>query len=145
MKKRSLLLLIALVLACSSHAPEANDPAASSKGHQAKLTLRADPRQGFAPMNVTFHAVLLNVSETDSSYYCLKEEWEFGDGSLSSQKPNCEPLGEGGKIETDFIVEHEYQNPGTYTASFTLGEKKIRSSKVAVTVLQNVRSPNDGQ
>jgi hypothetical protein len=145
MKKRSLLLLILLLLACSSHAPEANDPAASPKGSHPKLTLRADPRQGFAPMNVTFHAQLLNVNDTDKEYYCLKEEWEFGDGALSSQKRNCEPLAEGAKIETDFIVEHEYQNPGTYVAGFTLGEKKIRSSKVSVTVLQNVRSPNDGQ
>jgi len=117
----------------------------SSSGKGPKLTLRADPRQGFTPLRPTFHAQLINVDDTDSKYHCLKEEWDFGDGAVSSQKADCEPLAAGAKIETDFITDHEYQNPGTYTVSFTLGEKdnKIRSSKVTVTALQNLRSPND--
>lgn len=141
MKKLSLLLL--LFLACSSHTNQApqTQPTQTTDVHS-NLMLRADPRQGFAPLRVTFHAELKGVSDADKTYHCLKEEWDFGDGAVSSQTPNCEPLPAGGKIERDYITDHLYNDAGTFAVGFTLGEKKLRSNKITVTVLQNLRSPN---
>ena len=145
MKKFLLPLLVVLVLCCSSHTDRSSQQTAApthSDSKHAVLALRGDPRQGFAPLRVTFHAELKGILDGDSTYYCSKEEWEFGDGAVSSQTPNCEPMASGTKMETDFIMDHVYDDPGTYTAGFTLGEKKLRSNKVTITVLENLRSPN---
>jgi len=108
------------------------------------ISLRADPRTGFAPLRVTFHAVLNGVSDTDATFHCIKQEWDFGDGAVSSQTPNCEPLAAGAKIETEFIYDHVYENKGSYSAGFALGDKKkMRSNKVSVNVLQNLERPDD--
>jgi hypothetical protein len=148
MRKLLALFLLLLIVACSSHtAPqtkETTNALSSPPPHSgASLQIHADPRQGFAPLRVTFHAVLSGISDSDANFHCLKEEWDFGDGAISSQTPNCEPLVAGGKIEMEFITDHLYDNDGNYTIGFTLGDKnKIRSNKVTVTVLENLRNAN---
>jgi hypothetical protein len=136
-----ILLFVSLITACSSH-KSTEDPQASSEDGP-RLKLSAFPRQGFAPMRVSFNGILEGVSQTDAEYYCLQEEWEFGDGAVSSEQPNCVPLGEeGSELKVNFFVEHLYYEKGTYTIWLTLGDKKIKSNQVAVVVLESEIGPN---
>ena len=127
------ILVCAAFLGCSAN--RSAEKPGELKG-PVKLTIIADPRQGFAPVAISFKAQLSGASETDPAYYCLQEEWDFGDGSVSSDKPNCEPYAAGSKVTREFFVEHVYQNEGIYTAKFKLGDK-LRSNPVAVNVLEN--------
>ena len=146
---RKFFLLVVVFLSCSSHtgtptkqATDSSSTSATSSG--VSISLTAEPRTGFAPLRVTFRAVLNGVSDTDPTFHCIKQEWDFGDGAVSGQTPNCEPLESGAKIETEFIVEHVYQDKGNYSAGFTIGDKKkTHSNKVSVNVLQNLQRPDD--
>jgi PKD repeat protein len=137
MRKRLLsFILVLLWIGCSSHkstvgeAPETGKP---------KLMLSAAPRQGFAPLRVTFHATLEGVAENSEEFYCLKEEWDFGDGAVSSETPNCDPYSPETRITIEFFTEHLFEDPGSYSASFTLGDKKLRSARISITALESTR------
>jgi len=127
----SIFVLCMLLFGCGAHEPKEPLP----KG--AHLTLTATPRQGFAPLRVSFHVVLENVPENDKSFYCLKEEWDFGDGAVSAEQPQCAPYGPDTKVNTEYFVEHVYENLGSYDVFFTLGDKKIRSNKIQINALEN--------
>ena len=135
-----ILVLIATVclLGCGGHAAPQATPSAPGAPD---MILSANPRQGFSPLRVTFRVVLEGVAENNAEWHCLKEEWDYGDGSISSQKPNCEQFTSDSKITTEFYSDHVYEIPGGYTAGFTLGDKKLRSNKVGVRVLESVRTP----
>src|SRR5947208_15316305 len=60
------------------------------------LDLSAYPRQGLAPLRVTFHAVLQGVAESDSNFKCLYQEWDFGDGRVSGEQADYK----GGTMKT---------------------------------------------
>jgi hypothetical protein len=135
-----ILLFVSLIAGCSSHQSPGQQ---SSSDDGPRLKLSAFPRQGFAPMRVSFNGILEGVTKTDAEYYCLQEEWEFGDGAVSSEQPNCVPLEEeGSELKINFFVEHVYYEKGTYTIWLTLGDKKIKSNQVAVVVLESEIGPN---
>lgn len=137
-----LSLSLALLINCSSHTE--NDPGARTESGEPKITLTAHPRQGFAPFHVSFTARLTGVAENSKEHYCLQEEWDFGDGAVSSQQPNCEPYTDSTKIEQDFFAEHVFGDQGSFTVRFTLGDKKkLRSNQLAIVVLEG--KPNLGR
>ena len=99
------------------------------------MSLEAFPRQGFAPLNVTLHATLDGVSQTDQRFACLYQEWNFGDGRVSGEKQNCQNAPSADqKIDTEFITEHVFTKSGNYLISFRLGNNQIVSKRIAVTV-----------
>ena len=91
-------------------------------------------------MRVSFHALLTGIDEHDQQYYCMKEEWDFGDGAVSSESNQCPPFSFDTKITTEFFVEHLYNNVGNYTIYFTLGDHRIRSNNTTVNVVAS-RTP----
>src|SRR5580765_2073716 len=98
----SILVLCMFLIECVSHEPKAPIPKEPlPKG--AHLTLTATPRQGFAPLRVSFHVILENVPENDKSFYCLKEEWDFGDGAVSAEQPQCDPWSPESKVNTEYF------------------------------------------
>lgn len=122
-----------LFLGCSSHtSPDASAPAAGPR-----LTVQASPRQGFAPLRVIFHATLSGVQENDPEYYCLKEEWDFGDGAVSAEERNCLPHTPETRITTEFFAEHVYEAKGEYVAKIRLGDGKIGYRSVTVNVIED--------
>lgn len=90
------------------------------------------------PMRVSLNVDLQGVSENDKEYYCLPEEWDFGDGAVSAEQPNCEEFVDGKtKVNTHFFAEHVFEEDGNYTIRFTLGDPvKIRSNQVGIVVLE---------
>lgn len=117
----------------------------SENAKKPKLTLTVYPRQGFGPMHVSINGKLDNVSKSDKEFYCLQEEWEFGDGAVSSEQSNCEEFSEGSEVKLQFFAEHIYEDAGTYTIWLTLGDKKIRSNQIAVVVLESDISKQQGR
>lgn len=109
----------------------------SANSKKPKLTLTAYPRQGFGPMHVSINGKLENVSKGDKEFYCLQEEWDFGDGAVSSEQANCEEFKDGSEVKLQFFAEHVYEDAGSYTIWLTLGDHKIRSNQIAVVVLES--------
>ena len=144
MSKKSLCVLILfLTLACSSHPAKEE----SSGGHDKssiKFDLSAVPRQGFAPLHVSFKGTLQGVDPKDAKYLCLRENWDFGDGAVSSEKPNCDEKDPDIKVKTDFFADHTYENEGNYTIRLSLGEEGkevIRSRQVSLRILERDLQP----
>ena len=137
------VLMVLLVLGCSSHPAKEE----SSGGHDkssVKFELSAAPRQGFAPLHVNFKGTLEGVDPNDEKYYCLRENWDFGDGAASSEKPNCDPYGPEAKIRTDFFADHTYEKEGNYTIRLSLGEEGkevIRSRQISLRILERDLQP----
>ncbi len=134
------LLIVYLLAGSALHQTQSATPA-----KKPKLVLTAYPRQGFGPMRVSINGTLEGVSKSDKDYYCLQEEWEFGDGAVSSEQANCEPFGEDSEIKTNFFAEHIYEDEGNYTIWLTLGDKKIKSNQVVVIVLESDISRQPGR
>ena len=142
-KKLFLVVLFFSVIACSGRPADEQASADPSTPPGIKLKLEASPRQGFGPLHVSLTARLEGVAENDQRYYCMQEEWDFGDGAKSSEKPNCEPFGPDTKIKTEFFSDRTYDDEGAYTIRFVLGEEgkeRIRSRPITVNVL--VRGQN---
>src|SRR5580765_2003559 len=118
-----------LLAGCSSH-----QAASDQSTHGAHLNVKADPRQGFAPLRVTFHVLLEGVADNDENFYCMKEEWEFGDGAISTEKPNCDPFTPESKVTKEFFVEHQFYKTGNYSARFKLGDH-LKSIPINISVL----------
>jgi hypothetical protein len=96
------------------------------------IFVEAHPRVGFAPLRVSFKAVLNNISGNDQAFACLWESWAFGDGAVSSEKKNCVPEA---TVNTEFFGEHVYRDAGAYQLQFVLGDNQVVSRPVLVRVL----------
>lgn len=138
MKLFSAVFLLLLVAGCSSRGAQQKSTSPSS---ETKLAITASPRQGFKPLRVTFRGELDTADPNDKDLYCLQEEWDFGDGAKSTEKPNCDPHSADTRIKTEFFTEHVYEKFGNYKVRFTLGDKKVRSRQIAVVVLERNAGP----
>lgn len=137
------LALLAFLISCSAAKPQfarsefigsppSNLP--SIESDDPRLILEVSPQVGYAPSRVTLHAVLRHVSSSDPRYTCLQEEWDFGDGSISGQKLNCQSnFNEDANFE--YVVEHMYRSSGSYLVQFRLGDGAIYSNRVNVHVI----------
>jgi PKD repeat protein len=142
-KKSRFVLLVFLLLGCSSH-PAKEESSGGQDKSSVKFELSAAPRQGFAPLHVSFKGTLEGVDPNDEKYYCLRENWDFGDGAASSEKPNCDPYGPDTKIKTQFFGDHTYSREGNYTIRLTLGEEGkevIRSRQISLRILERDLQP----
>jgi len=140
------LLIIALLLLClsCSSRPASQQETPDRTSGDLKLILNAAPRQGFAPLRVSFEGNLSGAETNDRKYYCLQEEWDFGDGAKSTEKPNCDPFGPDTKIKTEFFVDHVFEKEGNYTIKLALGEEgkdQIHSRQVSIVVLERSLNP----
>jgi PKD repeat protein len=144
MMRKLVFILLLFTFACSSRSGNQQDPVDSSTG-EVKLILNASPRQGFAPMHVTLQGNLGGAGVNDQKYYCLQEEWDFGDGAKSTEKPHCDPWGPDAKVKTEYFVDHEYDQAGNYTIRLVLGEEgstQVHSRQVSIVVLERELQPN---
>jgi hypothetical protein len=128
-----------LFLAACSSKTASNGTSDTSVPGGAVIAISAAPRQGFAPLRVTLRGELRGVDENNEEYYCLQEEWDFGDGAKSTEKPNCDPYSPDTKVKAEFFADHVYEKHGNYTVRLVLGEKKLRSRQITVSVIERDR------
>ena len=82
MKKWIWVLAIFVILVGISSDQGSTESSKNSKKDSPRLVLSASPRQGLSPHHVAINARLEGVSDHDQDWYCLKEEWDFGDGVI---------------------------------------------------------------
>jgi hypothetical protein len=143
---RAAVVLTALSLLAPAFAA-AGDEDDAKKGKKPGLLLRASPRYAFSPVNVFFTAELKGGDDVEEMY-CPEVEWEWDDGGKSVQEADCEPFGEGSKIERRFTANHTFQRAGLYRVRVTLRKtgRNITSQTVQVTVRAGLgdSSPDPG-
>lgn len=140
MKYTALALALLLLVGCSGHQAASSLPGTGG----VHLNLKANPRQGFAPLMVTLHVVLEGVDEHDQRFYCLKEEWDFGDGAVSAEAPDCAPFAADTKIAGEFFADHVFKNTGVYSVRFKLGDH-YKSAPLSINVLENRTGAESGK
>jgi hypothetical protein len=135
------VLLLFFVAGCSSKSSPQTGVNGSDGG--AIITITATPRQGFAPLRISFRGELEGVEPNNEEYYCLQEEWDFGDGAISSEKPNCDPFSPDSRVKKEFYADHVYDTAGNFTVRLVLGDEKVRSRQISVVIVDRDRGYNE--
>ena len=106
------------------------------------VNLRATPISGFAPMNVVLTATVTGGPNDYEPFYCPTIEWEWGDGTKSESKVDCDPY-EAGKSEIvrTYRVDHRFNIGGDLRVQFRLKQKNktVGSASVMVRIQPSIR------
>ncbi|MEE9263751.1 MAG: PKD domain-containing protein [Vicinamibacteria bacterium] len=98
----------------------------------------SDPRSGFRlTVTVRVTAELEGEPDDPEKYYCLDEEWDWGDDrNPSLHEVDCDPFEPGMEITRRFSSSNQYKYPGTYTIRLRLknGRKTVISGTAKVQV-----------
>jgi hypothetical protein len=99
-----------------------------------KITLKAQPLISISPSKVTLRAELVGGANDYEEFYCPTIEWDWGDGTQSESRSDCEPY-EAGKseIKRRFTVEHVFR-AGNYQISFRLKRRDKAIAQATATV-----------
>lgn len=114
----SLLFILTLLIA----GPKIKEP---------ELVLRASPQMAIGPVEVLFTAELKGGEDTEK-WHCLKQEWEWPDGTLSTKQSDCEPF--SGKIDRRWN-ERRMVGSGDYEIFFRLYSGKKRLAETSVKLM----------
>jgi hypothetical protein len=109
---------------------------AAAKHAALRIELRAAPRAAPAPVRVVFTVEL--VGGTDDALRCLVFDWEWGDGTRSSQEGECPAEGAAGpeKAERLFQASHEYRQKSRPEVKVTVrrGDRVLGSNGIHLVV-----------
>lgn len=86
---------------------------------------------GMAPLNI--HLIAELKGEPSEEWYCLAEEWEWPDGTKSTQQSDCEPF--KGETENFWSKWYQARGPGDYNFTFRLLKGKKVKAEATVQVL----------
>ncbi|HEY8535413.1 MAG TPA: hypothetical protein VIL25_03155 [Vicinamibacterales bacterium] len=106
------------------------------------LHLRVTPAVVFSPARVRVDAELRGGSDDSPELYCPGVEWDWGDGTRSEARTDCEPFEPGkSEIQRRFTASHQYNMPGRYEVRLRLkrGNKVILAGQVNVQVRPGAR------
>ena len=138
MKLSLLSALIGLVCLSDPAILAGQGDAKALEAKRPKLTLRAQPSVGIAPVRIVLTGELQGGSDDFEEYYCPTVEWAWGDDTSSESTLDCEPY-EAGKsqIKRRFTVEHVFRRQGTYKVYFHLKRRdKIMGSTSTIVQVQ---------
>jgi hypothetical protein len=111
------------------------------------LSLRATPPVGFSPLRVRIVVDVRGGADDYADFYCPAIEWDWGDGTNSSNSEDCDPY-EAGKstIRRRYSIEHVFRQPGAFQISFRLKKRDrvIASTSANVQVRPGVRDDLGG-
>jgi len=110
------------------------------------VNLKPNPPMSFSPARVTVTAELRGGADTDEELYCPGLEWDWGDGTISEAKEDCEPF-EAGKsaVKRRWINTHTFETAGNYRIVLRLkrGSKSVVSGNTTVQVKPGARDMTD--
>jgi hypothetical protein len=99
-----------------------------------KVTLKAQPMISMSPSKVTLRAELVGGSNDFEDFYCATVEWDWGDGTQSESKADCEPYQRGkSEIKRRFTVDHIFR-AGYYQVAFRLKQRDKAVASATTTV-----------
>ena len=142
----------ALALACAAGLTYAGSVHASSepggggeaadKGKKPSISLRTSPQTGFSPLRVVATAELRGGDNHYEDFYCPVIEWEWGDGTRSEQRVDCDPY-EAGKSEVRrrYTIERQFPTAGEYRVVFRMKQNNriVGSAQTLLRVRPGVR------
>ncbi len=86
---------------------------AAVQNKKPSIKLKANPAIGMPPFRVVVTAELTGGSNDFEEFYCASVEWDWGDGTTSEVKADCDPYEPGkSEIKRRFVQEHIYQSTG---------------------------------
>ena len=144
-------IAVSAVLASLAWTTVAAGPAADKDDKDKKVkgpsvTLRPNPPMSFSPARVTVTAELRGGVDTDEELYCPGLEWDWGDGTISEAKEDCEPF-EAGKstVKRRWISTHTFETAGNYRIILRLkrGSKSVVSGNTTVQVKPGARDMSE--
>lgn len=99
----------------------AQDRSAGSKPKKPAISVRTSPQTGFSPLRVVATAELRGGSNDYEDFYCPVTEWEWGDGTRSEQRVDCDPY-EAGKSEVRrrYTVDRTFHTSGEFRVIFRM-------------------------
>ena len=124
----------ALPVACV-FALAANSGTVAADKKKPSLTMRAMPASGFAPLKVSVSVLIQGGADDYQDFYCPSIEWDWGDGTRSEEKIDCEPY-EAGKseIRRSFRSDHKFDIGGDFRVQFRLKQKKKTVASTSTTI-----------
>ena len=127
---------MAVVAAAAVSAQKDGAKERESDNKRPKITLKAQPIISISPSRVTLRAELVGGSNDYEEFYCPTVEWDWGDGTQSESRTDCEPYQSGkSEIKRRFTVEHVFR-AGYYQVAFRLkrNDKALASATTTVQV-----------
>jgi hypothetical protein len=113
------------------------------RGKRPRITLKAQPTVGRAPMRSLFSAELVGGSDDFEEYYCPTVSWEWSRGNASQSSSDCEPYEEGKSvIRRRYSAEHTFRYSGTYRVYFSLSRQ---NKEVGTAFINIVVQPGAGE
>jgi hypothetical protein len=106
-----LFLALVAVLAMTVPSGAAVESAAQKQNKKPSIKLKANPTVGMSPYRVVVTAEVTGGSDDFEDFYCASVEWDWGDGTTSQSKEDCDPY-EAGKsqIKRRYTQEHTYRS-----------------------------------
>lgn len=132
-------LAVAVPVAAGGQLKDAKDPK-DRDDRRPRITLKAQPVISMSPSKVTLRAELVGGANDYEEFYCPTVEWDWGDGTQSESRSDCEPY-EAGKseIKRRFTVEHIFR-AGRHQIAFRLKrrDKALAQVTTAIQVQEGV-------
>ena len=146
MKYFSLPLAIAFALSAAAVASAGADRTVD-KEKKPTLKLKASPAIAFSPARVVLTGDLTGGKNDNQQLYCAAIEWEWGDGTTSNQKADCDPYVAGeSEIKRHFVVDRVFDTSGDYHVTLTLkqGGKVVAIGSTLVKIRPGLREGGGG-
>jgi hypothetical protein len=135
------LLLLAVLLAVAFTAgaapPQGQDTdKQQNRNKRPKITVKAQPTMGRAPLRVLFSAELVGGADDYEEYYCPTVVWEWSRGNASQSEVDCPPY-EAGKstIRRRYTTEHTFRTFGSFRVYFSLVHRDREVGTAAINVV----------
>ena len=123
MKKFSLPLVIAFTLSAAA-VVSAGAGKPLDKDKKPTLKVKASPAIAFSPARVVLTADLSGGASDNEELYCAAIEWQWGDGTKSDQKVDCDPYVAGkSEVKRHFVVDRTFDTSGDYHVTLSLKQK----------------------
>lgn len=110
------------------------------------LSLKASPAVSFSPSRIVVVAELRGGTETDEELYCPGLEWDWGDGTVSEAREDCEPFDPAkSQIKRRWTSSHTFTTAGNYRVLLRLkrGSKSVVGGNTTVQVKPGVRDMSE--
>ena len=113
---------LSLAVAAAAVPASTSSSAEPAQNKKPSISLKASPPVGFAPLRVVVTAELKGGADDFEDFYCASVEWDWGDGTKSETKADCDPY-EAGKseIKRRYVQEHTFRTSGVLTSPLSSG------------------------
>lgn len=126
--------IVAVALAACATALAGAQPRGPAKP---TMSVRAAPAMAFTPARLVVTAELKNVGQDNATFYCPTLEWDWGDGTQSEERPNCDPFEEGvSQVRTRYLKQNTYNSAGRFRVTLRLkqGKDVVLAGSTEVTI-----------